>query len=205
MEGRPPPSWELDETALVPPVPYTAEERAEGSMPCALCYTPRVDENLLAFNYELSSNLVKPPADARNMMTLRRNMDDLTQKTHHCTSDCSDSLAYLSGCQRNGNSGRRSSRQKNVDGAMQGFTYRLTTIGVFVLLALASCDRNQSQTPQQSTVSPTPSGNSQTKALRAASAVGYDGKQLQKQVDKVLEEKEKRDRDLENKLNDTGP
>ena len=83
--------------------------------------------------------------------------------------------------------------------------YRLTTVAIFVLLSLAGCDRNQSQTPQQSTVKQTPSGHSQTKALRAAGAVGYDGKQLQKQVDKVLEQKEKRDRDLENELNDTGP
>jgi len=117
----------------------------------------------------------------------------------------SNSLGYLSGCQRNGNSGRRSSRQKNVDDAMQGSTYRLTTVAVFVSLALAGCDRNQSQTPPQSTVNQTPGGHSQTKALRAASAVGYDGKQLQKQVDKVLEQKEKRDRDLEKEVNDTGP
>ena len=55
------------------------------------------------------------------------------------------------------------------------------------------------------TVTRTPGGQSQTKALRAASAVGYDGKQLQNQVDKVLEQKEKRDRDLENELNDTAP
>ena len=88
---------------------------------------------------------------------------------------------------------------------MQVAMYRLTTVAVFVSLALAGCDRNQSQTPQQSTVKQTPSGHSQTKALRAAGAVGYDGKQLQKQVDKVLEQKEKRDRDLENELNDTGP
>ena len=80
--------------------------------------------------------------------------------------------------------------------------YRSTIVAIFVSLALAGCDRNQSQTPQQSTINQTPSAHSQTKALRAASAVGYDGKQLQKQVDKVLEEKEKRDRDLEKELND---
>ncbi|HLC12977.1 MAG TPA: hypothetical protein VJK31_06950 [Chthoniobacterales bacterium] len=51
----------------------------------------------------------------------------------------------------------------------------------------------------------TPSAHSQTKALRAASAVGYDGKQLQKQVDRVLEQKQKRDGDLEKALDDTGP
>jgi len=88
---------------------------------------------------------------------------------------------------------------------MDSSTDRLTIIAVFVLLAVAGCDRNQSQTPQQSTVKETPGGHSQTKALRAASAVGYDGKQLQKQVDKVLEQKEKRDRDLEKELNDAGP
>jgi hypothetical protein len=118
----------------------------------------RVDEKLFAFNYELSSNLTKPAADARNMVTLRKDS-----------------------------------------------TYRLVTIAVFVSLSLACCDRNQSQTAEQSTVTPTPDGHSQTKALRGASAVGYDGKQLQKQVDKVLEQKEKRDRDLENELNDTSP
>ena len=84
-------------------------------------------------------------------------------------------------------------------------TYRLTTITAVVLLALAGCDRKQSQTRQESTVGQTHGSHSQTKALRAASAVGYDGKQLQKQVDKVLEEKENRDKALENELNDTAP
>src|SRR5207248_4769242 len=74
---------------------------------------------------------------------------------------------------------------------MQISTYRSTIVAIFVSLALAGCDRNQSQTPQQSTINQTPSAHSQTKALRAASAVGYDGKQLQKQVDRVLEQKQK--------------
>jgi Holliday junction resolvasome RuvABC DNA-binding subunit len=87
---------------------------------------------------------------------------------------------------------------------MQISTYRSTTVAIFVSLTLAGCDRNQSQTPQQSTINQTPDG-SQTKALRAASAVGYDGKQLQKQVDKVLEQEKKRDRDLEKAVDDTGP
>jgi Holliday junction resolvasome RuvABC DNA-binding subunit len=76
-------------------------------------------------------------------------------------------------------------------------TYRAATVAIFVSLALAGCDRNQQSTTNQS-----PSGRSETKALRAASAVGYDGKQLQKQVDKVLEQKEKRNRDLAKELND---
>jgi hypothetical protein len=88
---------------------------------------------------------------------------------------------------------------------MQSSTYRSIIVAILVLLALAGCDRNQSQAPQQSTVKQTPGDHSQTKALRAASAVGYDGKQLQKQVDKVLEQKEKRDRELEKELNDTAP
>ena len=79
-------------------------------------------------------------------------------------------------------------------------TYRATTVAIFVSLALAGCDRNQPSTINQS-----PDGRSQTKALQAASVVGYDGKQLQKQVDKILEQKEKRNRDLEKELNDTGP
>ena len=82
---------------------------------------------------------------------------------------------------------------------------RSTIVAIFVSLALAGCDRNQSQTPQQSTINQTPSAHSQTKALRAASAVGYDGKQLQKQVDRVLEQKQKRDGDLEKALDDTDP
>lgn len=90
-------------------------------------------------------------------------------------------------------------------GNMVTLRYRLITIVVVVLFALAGCDRNQSQTPQQSTINQTPDGHSQTRALRAASAVGYDGKQLQKQVDKVLEQNKKRDRDLEKALDDTGP
>ena len=78
--------------------------------------------------------------------------------------------------------------------------YPATTVAIFVSLALAGCDRNQQSTTNQS-----PSGRSQTKALRAASAVGYDGQQLQRQVDKVLEQKQKRDGDLEKALDDTGP
>jgi Holliday junction resolvasome RuvABC DNA-binding subunit len=88
---------------------------------------------------------------------------------------------------------------------MQNSTYRLTIFAVVVLLALVGCDRKHSQTPQQSTVKQTRGSHSQTKALRAASAVGYDGKQLQNQVDKILEQKEKRDTDLENELSDTAP
>jgi hypothetical protein len=76
-------------------------------------------------------------------------------------------------------------------------TYRATTVAIFVSLALAGCDRNQ-----QSTTNQGPDGRSETKALRAASAVGYDGKQLQKHVDKILEQKEKHDRDLEKELTD---
>jgi hypothetical protein len=76
-------------------------------------------------------------------------------------------------------------------------TYRATTVAIFVSLALAGCDRNQ-----QSSINQSPNGRSQTKALQAASVVGYDGKQLQKQVDKILEQKEKRNRDLEKELND---
>src|SRR5437588_11061512 len=93
----------------------------------------------------------------------------------------------------------------NMATLLKSSKYRSTTIAVFVLLTLAGCDRKQSQTPQQSTVKQTPGSHSQTKALRAASAVGYDGKQLQNQVDKVLEQKERRDRALENELSDTGP
>jgi hypothetical protein len=76
-------------------------------------------------------------------------------------------------------------------------TYRATTVAIFVSLALAGCDRNQ-----KSTINQSPNGRSQTKVLQAASAAGYDGKQLQKQVDKILEQKEKRNRDLEKELND---
>jgi Holliday junction resolvasome RuvABC DNA-binding subunit len=79
-------------------------------------------------------------------------------------------------------------------------TYRATTVAIFISLALAGCDRNQPSTINQS-----PDGRSQTKALQAASVVGYDGKQLQKQVDKILEQKEKRERDLEKALNDSDP
>jgi len=91
-------------------------------------------------------------------------------------------------------------RQKIVADPMQISTYRSTIVAIFVSLALAGCDRNQQSTTNQS-----PDGRSQTKALQAASAVGYDGKQLQKQVDRVLEQKQKRDGDLEKALDDTGP
>ncbi|MEP6710038.1 MAG: hypothetical protein ABJB32_07895 [Verrucomicrobiota bacterium] len=77
-------------------------------------------------------------------------------------------------------------------------TYWATTVAIFVSFVLAGCDRNQ-----QSTINQSPNGRSQTEALQAASAVGYDGKQLQKQVDRILEQKEKRDKDLEKALNDS--
>jgi Holliday junction resolvasome RuvABC DNA-binding subunit len=96
-------------------------------------------------------------------------------------------------------------RQKIVADPMQISTYRSRIVAILVSLALAGCDRNQSQTSQQSTINQTPEGHSETKTLRAASAVGYDGKQLQKQVDEVLEQKKKRNRDLEKALDDTGP
>jgi apolipoprotein N-acyltransferase len=86
---------------------------------------------------------------------------------------------------------------KIVADPMRISTYRAITVAIFVSLALAGCDRNQKSTTNQS-----PSGRPQTKALQAASAVGYDGKQLQKQVDKILEQKEKRERDLEKEFND---
>jgi hypothetical protein len=89
---------------------------------------------------------------------------------------------------------------KIVADSMRISTYRAITVAIFVSLALAGCDRNvQSATSQSS------EGRSQTKALQAASAVGSDGKQLQKQVDKILEQKEKRERDLEKALNDSDP
>jgi len=86
---------------------------------------------------------------------------------------------------------------KIVADPMRISTYWATIVAIFVSLALAGCDRNQQSTTKQS-----PDGRSQTKALRTASVVGYDGKQLQKQVDKVLEQKEKHERDLEKELTD---
>ena len=120
-------------------------------------------------------------------------------------SHCSFTCARLSWIELFRNRAMQLGTTKDVDDAMRGFTYRLTIVVVLSLFALAGCERKQSQTPQQSTANQTPAGRSQTRALRAASAVGYDGKQLQKQVDQILEQKEKRDRDLENKLTDPSP
>ncbi len=79
---------------------------------------------------------------------------------------------------------------------------RTKTFSFWLSLLLVSCDRNETQ---QSTSSPTPDDQSRTKTLRAASAVGYDGTKLQKQVDDVLAQKEKREKDLEKQLQDTDP
>ncbi len=72
-------------------------------------------------------------------------------------------------------------------------------LALWLSLLLVSCDRNETR---HSTSSPTPNDQSRTKALRAASAVGYDGTKLQKQVDDVLAQKEKREKDLEKQLQD---
>lgn len=81
------------------------------------------------------------------------------------------------------------------------FSMPTKTLALYLSLLLVSCDR--SQTPQ-STTSAAPSDHSRTKALGAASAVGYDGTMLQKQVDEVLAQEEKREKDLEKQLDDTG-
>lgn len=44
-------------------------------------------------------------------------------------------------------------------------------------------------------------GRSETKTLQAAGLVGYDGKQLQKSVDKVLDAADQRNKQLEDGLN----
>jgi len=79
---------------------------------------------------------------------------------------------------------------------------RTKTFSFWLSLLLVSCDRNETQ---QSTTSPTPDDQSRTKAVRAASAVGYYGTKLQKQVDEVLAQKEKREKNLEKQLEDTEP
>jgi len=79
---------------------------------------------------------------------------------------------------------------------------RTKTFSFWISLLLVSCDRNETQ---HSTTSPTPSDQSRPRHLRAASAVGYDGTKLQKQVDDVLAQEGKRQKDLEEQLEDTDP
>ncbi len=75
-------------------------------------------------------------------------------------------------------------------------------VGALFVIAVAGCDQPQSQaTNEQVQAEQTPGGHSETKTLKAAGLVGYDGKRLQKSVDKVLDAADQRNKQLEDGLN----
>ncbi len=75
---------------------------------------------------------------------------------------------------------------------------------VSLVLALTGCDRRSSNAASEQTrPDQSPSGRSETKTLQAAGLVGYDGKQLQKSVDKILDAKDQRNKQLEDELHKT--
>jgi len=67
-------------------------------------------------------------------------------------------------------------------------------IWTFILLAcLAGCNSE----PNELTGKAKDQGREETKKIEAIGAVGYDGKAIRQKVDKMLDENEKRIRDLE--------
>ncbi len=78
-------------------------------------------------------------------------------------------------------------------------------VALFVL-AVTACDQGQSQARDDQTQPEQPSGGrSETKPLQAAGLVGYNGKGLRKSVDKVLDAKDQRNKELEDDLHKTDP
>ncbi len=63
-------------------------------------------------------------------------------------------------------------------------------------LCLVGCGETESKTAKKQDT-----GRSETKKLEAASGVGYDGQALRKSVDKMLDQRDKHNADLEDAQN----
>ena len=78
---------------------------------------------------------------------------------------------------------------------------RLLIVIAAFLIAMTSCDQDQSQTGNNEDQPRQPAdGRSETKTLQAADLVGYDGKKLRKSVDKVLDANDQRNKELADDL-----
>ncbi len=74
-------------------------------------------------------------------------------------------------------------------------------VAALFFLTLASCGKRASQaTDGQIQADGPPGGRPETKTLQAAGLVGYDGKRLQKSVDKILDAQDQRNKKLEDDL-----
>jgi hypothetical protein len=71
------------------------------------------------------------------------------------------------------------------------------------VLAVNGCSRPQSEMGnEQIQADQSPAGRIETKPVQAADLVGYDGKQLRKNVDKVRDAADQRNKELEDKLHE---
>ncbi len=74
------------------------------------------------------------------------------------------------------------------------------SIAALFVLAITGCGQRQSKASEQTQAAESPRGRSETKNLQAAGLVGYDGKQLRKSVDKVLDANDQRNKKLEDDI-----
>ena len=70
--------------------------------------------------------------------------------------------------------------------------YRLSLF-LFVMLFVLSCGSGNPAPKAKGT----PEGRSETKVVEGASAVGYDGSQMRKKIDKVLDRNDERNKEIE--------
>lgn len=73
-------------------------------------------------------------------------------------------------------------------------------IAAVFFLAITGCDKSQSKAGEQTKTGQPPGGRAETKTLQAADLAGYDGKQLRKSVDKVLDANDQQNKNLEDAI-----
>ncbi len=77
-------------------------------------------------------------------------------------------------------------------------------LAALFVLALTGCGQRPSKAGSDETrADQSPGGRPETKTLQAAGLVGYDGKQIQRSVDKILDAKDQRNKELEDALHKT--
>ena len=69
---------------------------------------------------------------------------------------------------------------------------RLSAIAISIVFVL-SCGSNNPAPKAKDT----PQGRSETKVVEGASAVGYNGSQMRKKIDKTLDQNDERNREIE--------
>jgi ABC-type Zn uptake system ZnuABC Zn-binding protein ZnuA len=70
---------------------------------------------------------------------------------------------------------------------------------VFAMLFVLSCGSGSPASKTQGT----PQGRSETKAVEGASAAGYNGSQMRKKIDKVLDQNDARNKEIEKSAGST--